>query len=53
VFASPYGVIISMAFGLPVLYVTMCDSYEFLKKHNASEIVSPYNYERWTKNLKI
>ncbi len=51
-FAGSYGATKCMAIGTPILHVTMGASYEFLKKHNAGEFVSPYNYEEWAKKLE-
>jgi glycosyltransferase involved in cell wall biosynthesis len=51
-FAGSYGATKCTAIGTPILHVTMGGSYEFLKKHNAGEFVSPYNYEEWSKKLE-
>jgi len=51
-FAGSYGAVKCMAIGTPILHVNMGDSYEFLKKHNAGEFVSPYDYDEWAKKLE-
>jgi len=51
-FAGSYGAVKCMAIGTPILHVNMGDSYEFLKKHNAGEFVSPCDYDEWAKKLE-
>lgn len=50
--AGSYSAAKAMCIGVPIFHSTTGDSYEFLKKHNAGEFVSPCDYDEWTEKLE-